>query len=303
MKVLVLGSINMDLVVKTPRLPQAGETLIGHEFFSTFGGKGANQAVALARLGIPVAFIGKVGGDDFGETLQLALHAAKVETTGLGVDPEVNSGVASIVVSATGENTIACAAGANSTVGEMELAYLRQQLPEAAWLIMDLGIPMAVVGEAIAAAQAAQVPVLIDPAPATEPLPLEFCTGIEILTPNEVEASQLVGFPVRDPESAAAAAAVIQGWGITTVLITLGGQGVWWAGPEGAQLIPALPVEVVDTVAAGDAFNGALIAALVEGKTVGEAIAWGNAAGALAVTKSGAQPSLPSRATLLDFLS
>ncbi len=302
MQVLVLGSINMDLVVKTPRLPQAGETLIGHEFFSTFGGKGANQAVALARLGIPVAFIGKVGGDDFGETLQLALHAAGVETAGLGVTPEVNSGVASIVVSATGENTIACAAGANSTVGKTELAYLRQMLPQAAWLMMDLGIPMAVVGEAIALAQAAHVPVLIDPAPATEPLPLELCAGINILTPNEVEASQLVGFPVRDPETAAAAAVVIQSWGIATVLITLGGQGVWWAGPEGAQLIPALAVEVVDTVAAGDAFNGALIAALVEGKSVREAIIWGNAAGALAVTKSGAQPSLPTHTTLLNFL-
>jgi ribokinase len=302
MTVLVLGSINMDLVVKTPRLPKAGETLIGHEFFSAFGGKGANQAVAIARLGVPVEFIGQVGGDDFGQTLSIALTAAGVGTQGLGVNPDVNSGVASIVVSATGENTIACAAGANATIGTAELAYLTEQLPTAQWLLMDLGIPLAIVQAAIAQANAAQVPVLLDPAPVTESIPADLWPGVTVLTPNEVEASQLVGFPVTDAATAAEAATIIQGWGVDTVLITLGEQGVWCATPDEARLVPPYPATVVDTVAAGDAFNGAFIAAQVAGKSLAESVRWGTVAGALAVGKAGAQPSLPSQAAMVAQL-
>lgn len=303
MSVLVLGSLNMDLVVTVQRLPQVGETLMGHEFFSAFGGKGANQAVALAKLRIPTQFIGKVGNDDFGPTLRLALQATGVDITGLGIDLTIHSGVASIVVTAQGENTIACAPGANGMVGEAELAYLKSQLPHAQWLLTELGIPLETVMRATTLAQEEGIPVLLDPSPAPPELPLELYRNIDILTPNEVEASQLAGFPVRDRDSAQAAARQFREWGVTTAIITLGERGVWCSSPEGEFWLPAPHVQVVDTVAAGDAFNGALIAALYAHESLETALRWGVTAGTLSVMQAGAQNSLPDRDLLLKSLS
>ncbi|MDB9313669.1 ribokinase [Spirulina sp. CS-785/01] len=310
MTVVALGSINMDLVVKTPRLPDAGETLIGHEFFSAFGGKGANQAVAVAKLGVPVYFVGQVGGDDFGQTLLLALKASGVKTDSVRVNPDIHSGVASIVISETGDNTIACAAGANGAVGELEVEAFGQRLQEANVALLELGIP----GEAVAAAarKAKQQGVLtiLDPAPVPESLPPDLLSSVDIITPNELEASQLVGFsvcdrtlpPEKNRQTLEQAAQHLQQRGVKTVIITLGDQGVFCATPNEQFWEAPLPVQVVDTVAAGDAFNGALATALVARKPYREAVHWGNIAGAIAVTKTGAQSSLPDQSTFFSRL-
>lgn len=303
MTVLVLGSVNMDLVIRANRLPEVGETLMGHDFFSAFGGKGANQAVALAKLGQPTHFIGQVGNDDFGQTLLLALNAAGVDTAGIDLNPDTHSGVASIVVTDSGDNTIACAPGANGSVGTAQLNTLHTKLDQAQWLLLELGIPLPVVVAAAQAAQAAGVSVLLDPSPVPETFPPELYGCIEILTPNETEASQLVGFSVHDPATAQQAAEHLQALGVATVIITLGSQGAWCSSATFSGWTPAPIVEVVDTVAAGDAFNGALVTALCEGQSLEIAVQWGCAAGALAVTQSGAQPALPERAALMTQLS
>ncbi|WP_026079575.1 ribokinase [Spirulina subsalsa] len=302
MSVIALGSINMDLVVKVPRLPSVGETLIGHEFFSAFGGKGANQAVAVAKLGVPVFFVGQVGDDDFGQTLTLALKASGVNISGLRTHPELHSGVASIVVSETGENTIACAAGANGAVDEVEVEFVRSHLPETQVLLLELGIPFPVVLATAQAAHELGVTVILDPAPAPDGLPDSFYPLIDILTPNEVEASHLVGFPVEDRPSAEQAAQILQEKGVQNVIITLGEQGALWQSSQGSLWYDSYPVTAIDTVAAGDAFNGALAAAIASRKPLSEALHWGMVAGALSVTKNGAQPSLPDQKTFFSAL-
>ncbi len=304
MSIIALGSINMDLVVRVPRLPGAGETLVGHEFFSAFGGKGANQAVAATKLGTTATFIGRVGGDDFGQTLRIALAAAGVNITALAVDETIHSGVASIVVSERGENTIACAAGANGNVGHAEVERLQALLPQTKLVLLELGVPIAAVLAAAQAAQAAGVPVLLDPAPALAPdaVPAELYPLLDFMTPNEVEAGQLVGFPVVDQASAERAALILRDRGVKTVLITLGEQGVLCMSQLESFAFPSIPTPVVDTVAAGDAFNGALAVALTQGRPLREAVHWGNVAGALAVSKAGAQASLPDRAAFEALL-
>ncbi|NEO25588.1 MAG: ribokinase [Kamptonema sp. SIO4C4] len=308
---VAFGSINMDLVVKTPRLPSVGETLMGHEFFSAFGGKGANQAVAAAKLGMQVYFVGQVGGDDFGQTLLLALQAAGVKTDSVRVNPEIYSGVASIVISEKGENTIACAPGANGTVGLLEVAEFEQRLPDAQVALLELGIPVAAVVVAAQKAKEQGVLTILDPAPAPETLPPDLLAWVDVITPNEVEASQLVGFPVCDraasPEdnrrSVERAAHVLQQQGVQTVIITLGDQGAFCATPDEQFWEAPLSVDVVDTVAAGDAFNGALATALAQGKSYREAVHWGNVAGAIAVTQAGAQSALPDEQTFFAHLT
>ena len=302
MTIVALGSINMDLVIKAPRLPSAGETLMGHEFFSAFGGKGANQAVAVAKLGHAVHFVGQVGGDDFGQTLLLALNVAGVNTDGMTINPQMHSGVASIVVSETGENTIACAAGANGTVGEKEVAYLENLLGLTKVVLLELGIPLSTVMQAAQIARQRGVTTILDPAPVPQIFPEALYSLVDIMTPNELEASQLVGFEVCDRHTAQKAAEVLREKGTNTVIVTLGDRGAWCTGKEESFWHEAIPVEAVDTVAAGDAFNGALAVALATGKSIREAVHWGSVAGSLAVTKLGAQSSLPDRGTFLQTL-
>ncbi|MBP0018116.1 MAG: ribokinase [Cyanobacteria bacterium SBLK] len=302
MTIVALGSINMDLVIKAPRLPSAGETLMGHEFFSAFGGKGANQAVAVAKLGHAVEFVGQVGGDDFGQTLLLALNVAGVNTDGVSINPKAHSGVASIVVSENGDNTIACAAGANGTVGEREVTYFKNLLGGIKVALLELGIPLATVLQAARVAREAGVATILDPAPIPDTFPEELYALVDIMTPNELEASQLVGFEVGDRETATQAAAVLRERGVKTVIITLGEQGALCVG-EDSFWQSAFPVETVDTVAAGDAFNGAFAVAIAEGKSLSEAMRWGAIAGSLAVTKPGAQSSLPDRGTFLKAVN
>lgn len=301
MAVVVFGSINMDLVVRAPRLPAAGETLIGRTFFTAPGGKGANQAVARARLGAPTHMIGRVGGDVFGETLRDGLRAYGVGVTGVAVDPGQPSGVALIAVDDAAENFIIVVPGANGAIGSDMLARLDATLPSARVLLLQLEIPLEAV---LAAAQAARrhgVTTILDPAPARS-LPPDLYAATDVLTPNETEAALLAGFPVRDADDARRAARVLLARGARRVIIKMAGKGAYWTDGITEQFVPAFPVEAVDTVAAGDAFNGALAAALDGGLPFAEAVRWGAAGGALAVTRAGAQAAMPDRAEILALL-
>ncbi|HEY9596733.1 MAG TPA: ribokinase [Cyanophyceae cyanobacterium] len=299
--VIVFGSINMDLVTKTPRLPVPSETLQGYKFFTVAGGKGANQAVAIARLGIPTQMIGRLGGDEFGHQLLASLQSAGVRTEGVWMDEGISSGIAVITVDDVGENTIIIIPGANGQVNEADVERLRTQLNGASALLMQLEIPLSAVQSAALAARKAGVSVILDPAPARA-IPSELYPLVDIITPNQLEASQLVGFPVDGQEAAAKASDVLRQRGVGTAIIKLGDRGVLCGTKSETFFVPAFPVQAIDTVAAGDAFNGGLAAGLAQGRPFKEAVVWGAAAGAIAVTKVGAQPSLPTRQAFDSFL-
>lgn len=301
MTIIVFGSINIDLVATVPRLPIAGETLLGNDFFQAAGGKGANQAVASARLGIPTEIVGRVGADNFGAELINNLQASGVQTHNIFIDKTV-TGVAVISVDVKGENQIIVIPGANGRVNHEDIKRLSHLLPTAKALLLQFEIPMSAVVAAAKAARDAQVKVILDPAPAQNDVPDELYRLVDIITPNEVEAGQLVGFPVDGEESAAKAAVVLLQKGVKNAIVKLGAKGVFCATPEERFFIPAFAVRTVDTVAAGDAFNGGLAAALAEGHSLRDSVIWGAAAGALAATKLGAQPSLPDRVTFDAFL-
>jgi ribokinase len=307
--IVVFGSINMDLVTKTPRLPVAGETLQGYEFFTAAGGKGANQAVAAAKLGISTQIVGRLGGDNFGRQLLAGLQAAGVQTDGVLVDEATSSGVAVITVDDAGENNIIIVAGANGRVNQQDVERLSNVLPGAAALLLQLEVPLPAVLAAAQVARQVGVTVILDPAPARTDIPPELYPLVDIITPNEIEVSQLVGFPVKEQEAAAKASVELRQRGVSTVIVKLGAQGVFCATGVSAAarsaetfFVPAFPVQAVDTVAAGDAFNGGLAAALAEGRPLRDAVVWGAAAGAISATKAGAQPSLPDRDTFDAFL-
>lgn len=301
MSVIVFGSINMDLVARSPRLPIPGETLTGYDFSAVPGGKGANQAVASARLGLPTQMVGRVGSDSFGRELLAHLGWAGVKRDRLHVDPSTHSGVAMIAVDAQAENHIIVVPGANGHVGKEDVARLNDLLSAAKVLLLQLEIPLPAVLQAAAAAREMGVTVILDPAPAT-PLPQELYALIDVITPNQIEAGQLVGFPVPNTEMAAEAALVLRDRGVKTAIIKMGERGALCISPDERFVKPAFNVNAVDTVAAGDAFNGALGAALAEGRSLQQAVTWGTAAGAIAVTRLGAQSAMPSRTELMQFL-
>lgn len=300
-RAVVFDSINIDLVVKTPRLPVPGETLLGKEFFTTPGGKGANQAVALARLGVPTQIVGRVGGDSFGDQLLSSLQTAGVQTNNVLVDESVSSGIAAIAVDDQGKNQIIIVPGANGRVDATDVEQLTKLLPSASVLLLQLEIPLDAVLAAAKAAQQAGVTVILDPAP-VRTIPDELYGLIDIITPNEVEAGELVNLTVNEPQSAAVAAAMLRQKGVKSVIVKLGDRGVVYATESETFFMPAFSVATVDTVAAGDAFNGGLAAGLVAGLTLRQAVVWGAAAGALATTKSGAQSAMPERETFDAFL-
>ncbi len=297
----MFGSINLDLVTRTHRLPKPGETLAGISFFTASGGKGANQAVAAAKLGMTTWMIGRVGGDSFGQELLESLQQSGVKCDRIFIDETTTSGIATIAVEDTGENTIIIVPGANAGVNESDCDRLTDLLPDAAALLLQLEIPLSAVLAAAKKAQDAGVPVILDPAPAGE-LPPELYSLIDIITPNETELSLLTGIAVRDVETAREAISELQRRGVRTAIAKLGAKGVLCARGEEQFFVPPFEVEAVDTVAAGDAFNGALAVAIAEGLSLPEAVRWGAAAGALAVTKPGAQSALPSRLTFEEFL-
>ncbi|MBE9047979.1 ribokinase [Pleurocapsales cyanobacterium LEGE 10410] len=303
MTIVVFGSINLDLVVEVPHLPTKGETVIGDRFFSAAGGKAANQAVAIAKLGTPVSLVGQIGDDSFGQTLIKSLQTAGVNTSSITVNPHTYTGVASIVVDKLGANTIACAGGANNLVREQEIQQFKTLLPQAKIALLELGIPTATVLKAAREAKAHDCLLILDPAPVNADLPEELYSLIDIITPNEIEASQLVGFTVDGVTTARQAASFLHQMGVKNVIITLGDRGSFCSDRTNDFWIKPIPVSVVDTVAAGDAFNGALAVALASGKSLREAVQWGTVGGALAVTKNGAQTSLPSKDSFQQLLN
>lgn len=296
-RITVLGSLNMDLVIRAPRHPLPGETLTGGPFRTFPGGKGANQAVAAARLGGQVTMIGRVGADPFGDTLIAGLQADGVDTACVGRSTEA-TGVALITVSTAGENTIVIAPGANGSVSPDTVMTYRDAIISADALLLQLEVPLPAVEAAAGLAHAAGVPVILNPAPA-QPLPASLLRHVTYLIPNQHEAALLAGLPTDTDAGAAAAARALQAAGIQTVVMTLGERGAL-VFADGRQVsVPSYPVQVVDTTAAGDAFVAAFAVALTEGKSPVAAARWGCAAGALACTVLGAQPSLPRREAVL----
>lgn len=302
MTIVVLGSINIDLVAEVPRLPSRGETLRSSRFYRVPGGKGANQAVAAARQGAAVRLVGRVGDDEFGRALIAGLRSEEIDIDGVAVDGSVPTGTALISVADGGENTIVTVGGANHAVGDDELRFLESVIDDAWILLVQLEIPLEVVREGVAIAGRAGVPVLLDPAPVTD-LPDAMLTGVAWITPNVRETEVLTGIAPLTEVDAKLAAEALRGRGIAHVAITLGGEGCFYSGIEGSFAVAAPSVSVIDTVASGDAFNGSLAAALDSGDDVGSALRRACAAGALAATRPGAQPSLPTRADVDELLS
>ena len=292
--VVVLGSINMDLVATVPRLPDPGETVMGDHFFTTPGGKGANQAVAAAKMGARVRMVGRVGQDAFGLQLLQTLRDYGVDTGGITQDPDAPSGIAMILVDEMGQNHIAAVYGANLACDDAELEQVESALDEANLLLLQIETPLELSLKAARLARARGVTVILDPAPATQ-VNHDVYTCIDILTPNQIEAGVLAGVQVTDVSSAKGAAEELVRRGASTAVVKLGKLGVYYATARGGEYITAFPMETRDTVGAGDAFNGALGSALAEGKELREAVCWGMAAGALAITKPGAQQAMPSR--------
>ena len=296
--IVVVGSLNMDLVMRTPRVPAGGETLHGHEFSTLPGGKGANQAVACARLGAKVSMIGQVGDDAFGQALRDGLRADGIDVGGVKQTSAVGSGVAMILVEDVGQNRIMLASGANGVLTPADVDVHAATIEGAALLVLQLEVPMPVVQRAVDIACVAGVPVLLNPGPA-ELLPESLWAQIDILVPNETEASLLSGVAVNDAPSAFAAGQIFRQRGVRCVLVTLGEQGVAAVDAMGLRHLPALRVTAVDTTAAGDTFIGGLAAGLVEGLSLDAAVALGQRASALCVTRHGAQPSIPYRRELI----
>ena len=301
MRIVVFGSINMDLVARCARLPNPGETLTGHTFQTFAGGKGANQAVACARLGAVTAMVGRVGGDVFGKRLKDELGNAGVDHANVAVDPNTTSGVALIAVEDSAENFIIVIPGANGEVGEQDLLRLEDVLVQSKVLLLQLEIPLKAVIAGAKLAKDEGVKVILDPAPA-QVLPDEIYPLLDIITPNETETELLVGFPIKTRQDAASAAGVLKDRGVRDVIIKMGSRGAVAYIDDRENFFEPFQVKAVDTVAAGDAFNGALAVALSESRPIEEAIRWGMAGGALSVTKEGAQPAMPKRDELKTFL-
>ncbi len=291
----VFGSLNMDLVCRTPHLPQPGETILGTHFETLPGGKGANQAVAAARLGAPTTMVGRVGADDFGRQLIQGLQNAGVDASGVAVDGEAATGVAAIAVDRAGQNTIVVIPGANGQISDGDVDRLTARLRPGDLVLLQFEVPLPLVMVAAKAAKAQGTTVIVDPAPARTDLPPEFFRTIDILTPNQVEASQLTGLAVTDVATATEAAQQLVQQGVAIAIVKLGAQGVVVAENHRTFHQPALPVQAVDTVAAGDAFNGGLAVGLAEAMDLEEAVQFANAVAAAAVMVPGAQPSMPER--------
>lgn len=297
-KVVVVGSLNMDLVARAQRLPRAGETLPGESFFTVPGGKGANQAVAVARLGGSVAMIGNVGDDDYGRQLHRALYVEGIDCQGVITCQGVSSGVALITVDAASQNCIVIIPGGNGLLTPQSVQRFDALLQAAEVIICQLEVPTDTVAWTLARGRELGKQVILNPAPATGPLPADWFAHIDYLTPNESEAEALTGVPVADLDSARRAGERLLQLGAGKVIITLGAQGALLVTPTGHQHFPAPVVQPLDTTAAGDTFIGGFAAGLVRGLEEGEAIAFGQRAAALSVTRAGAQPSIPYLAEL-----
>jgi len=298
--IVVVGSSNTDMVIQVPRLPLPGETVLGGRYSVSAGGKGANQAVAAARAGGHVSFISKVGNDDLGERALEGFRNEGIDTSHIKQDPDAPTGVAMIYVNDRAENCIAVAAGANENLSETDITLAGEIIAEASVLVVQLEIPIQTVEKAVQLAAAADVLVILNPAPA-QVLSDDLLRHISILTPNETEASLLTGMEVND--NLDAVADKLHEKGVKTVIITLGSKGSFISSDSFSGLIPAFTVNAVDTTAAGDVFNGALAVGLASKYSLKNAVHFASAAAALSVMRMGAQASAPTYKEINEFLS
>jgi ribokinase len=300
-KITVVGSSNMDMVVKTDHIPVPGETVLSGAFFMNPGGKGANQAVAVARLGGQVSFVSKLGNDVFGKQFAQLFNDEGIDTSLLLSDEDLPSGVALITVDKTGENSIVVASGANASLNTGDIEGALEVIASSGIVLLQLEIPMPVVHYVVAFAAEKGVKVILNPAPANT-LSAELLAKIDILTPNKTEASMIAGIPVTNMENAKKAAKLICSKGVKTVVVTMGPLGAVICEGGKCVQVEARKVETVDTTAAGDVFNGAIAVALSEGKGMADAVKFACDAAAISVTRLGAQSSIPYRNELLVSL-
>jgi ribokinase len=291
-KILVIGSTNTDMVVKTDHLPAPGETILGGEFLMNPGGKGANQAVAAARLGGRVCFVSKTGNDIFGKQAIRNFENEGIDTTYLLTDSKKPSGVALITVDKNAENCIVVAPGANMNLTEPDVSVALSKIKESEIVLLQLEIPISTVEYAALIASGKKARVILNPAPATE-LSAELLKCITIITPNETEAELLTGIKVTDESSAKKAALVLREKGVETIIITRGSEGSFIYSNTVCKQVPAPKVKAIDTTAAGDTFNGALCVAIADGFDIEKAVDFANKAASVAVTRLGAQSSAP----------
>jgi len=299
--IVVVGSSNTDMIIKLDRIPRPGETILGGEFVTAAGGKGANQAVGAARAGGKVAFVARVGQDMFGDQAVTGFKRDSINVSYVVRDPVAPSGVALIFVAKDGENSIAVAGGANGRLSPADVKKARQAFARATAVIMQLETPLETVHATAELAAKTGIRVILNPAPARL-LPDKLLKLVSILTPNETEAELLTGIKVSNTSAAARAADKLLSRGVKTVILTLGAAGAFVADAKTRQLVPGFKVKPVDTTAAGDIFNGALVVALGEGRKLAEAVRFANAAAAISVTRMGAQPSAPTRKEIDRFL-
>ncbi|WP_415721923.1 ribokinase [Photobacterium ganghwense] len=300
-KLVVLGSVNADHVLQVASFPRPGETLHGHSYCVIPGGKGANQAVAAARLGADIAFIACVGDDSFGHQMRDTFAREGMNTEAVMIEDNMPTGIAMIQVAATGENSICISAEANGCLTPERLAPHHHLIEQADTLLMQLETPMETIEAAAKIAKQAGTRVVLNPAPA-QPLSDDLLQHLDMITPNETEAELLTGVKVDNVTTAQQAADALHAKGIKQVLITLGSQGVWLSDNGKGRQVPGFRVDAKDTTAAGDTFNGALLTALQEGCEMEEAIRFAHAAAAISVTRFGAQTSIPHRREVERFL-
>jgi ribokinase len=298
--IVVIGSTNTDMVIKTTKLPKPGETILGGDFFMNPGGKGANQAVAAARLNGNVTLVAKTGEDVFGRQAKSLFQAENLNTDYLFSDPDAPSGIALITVDDHAENCIVVAPGANAQLSVEDIDLATAAILNAEIVLMQLEIPLETVIYAAGIASRAGKKVILNPAPAQK-LPAELLKMLFMITPNETEAELLTGVQVIDLKSAEKAAGILLSQGVEVVVLTLGSKGALLVTGDTCELIPGYQVEAVDTTAAGDCFNGALVVALAEGAGLTKAIAFANKAASISVTRMGAQASAPYRDEI-DFI-
>lgn len=299
-RILVIGSANMDLVVRTPRMPIAGETIMGAGFRTVRGGKGANQAVACARLGAETHMLGCVGRDAFGDELIGGLAEDGVHCDYVGRDDEAPSGIAMIMIDETGENSIVVAPGANMELSPSDVAGVTD-LDRFDAVLLQLEVPLGTVAAAVQAARDSGVLTVLDAGPPRE-LPPDILRNVDVLSPNQTEARTILGLAVDADLDPSEAADQLVARGARSVVLKLGAEGAIAAGPDHQEHVPAFKIDPVDTTGAGDAFTAALAVSLAEGKELPEATRVGAAAGALAATVFGAAPSMPTRAAVEGFL-
>jgi ribokinase len=301
-KLVVIGSSNTDMILQVPRIPLPGETILGGQFQTAPGGKGANQAVAAARAGAEVSLLACVGDDAFGREALAGFAADGIDCGHVVVDSTAPSGVAQIFVAANGENSIGVASGANACLMPAHIERAASAIESSNTVLLQLEVPLKTVMRAAEIGAAADCRVILNPAPALE-LPIKLYPLLDVISPNETEAEILTGIAVKDEDSAAIAATRFHDRGVDTVLITLGAAGVFLSTETSSGIVPAHVVDAVDTTAAGDVFNGNLAAALCRGLPLEEGLAYAQAAAALSVQCLGAQPSAPTRAAIDAFLS